>query len=520
MTLHIGKLATRCLAPRGREAAGALVDSVAREVLPRELGERLGPSLDRQVAVVRLKLLNITLRITPEELDQGRLAAAWAAAFARALLEALARPDGDGERLRRFASRASYVAAMIAYASRGPPEGGPWQFPELVALAGRHPAIVVLDLLLESGPLLGDVLEELSRAGKLIMALGLLDEVGMERVLRTIGEAEGRENALTGEQLVAIASALVALRTPPGGGEAATRRRAVELWLRFRRGMPLRGIWYGTKLLLLFLEEPALLAGAWEDRSAHWPAEARGSAAHALTPSLLEKMSRFPEWCERLRRRLSDGQLQNAAAVLEELRQITPSAAPSLRGAGVLWLRSGCAGILLLYPVILRLGWFRFYRDPDFGPRAFQALIAGAAMRLLYPWQPGDKVELAPGLLAGFAAEADRLGIAQVFASTPRTALDLFPQADDWPSVLDSAADALALGLASCIRGFHKAGRESIVRHFLRIPGQILIEERELRVVLDPSPWSVVLHVSGADDALPDIEWLGRRRVTYVLEGL
>ena len=517
MTLRIGKLATRCLAARGQEGAGALVDAVAREALPRELLERLGPSLDRQPAVVRLKLLNVAVRIDLAELKRGGLAGAWAKAFARALHEALARPDGEGERLRHFESPASYLAAMIAYASRGPPEGRPWQFPELEARAGRHPAIVVLDLLLESGPLLGEVLEELRRAGNLVMALALLDEVGLEQLLRTVAEAEGGDFALTAAQLIAVASALVAMRTPPGIGEAASRRQAIELWLKFRREMPLRGIWYGTRLLLRFLEEPALLA-RW-GRSARRP-QSQSAGADALPPALAGIMSRFPDWCEQLRRQLELGLTERAAAALEELRQITPSAAPLRRASEVLWLRSDCAGMLLLYPIIGRLGWVRLYRDPGFGPRVFQALIAGAAMRLLYPWQPDDRVELAAGLLAGLIEEPDRLGIAHIFASTPVAALDLFPDAADWPAALDAAADALALGLATRIRGFRNAGRESIVRHFLRVPGRILIEEKELRVVLDPSPWSVVLHVSGADDALPDIEWLGRRRVTYVLEGL
>ena len=513
--------------PRGQGGAGDLVDAVARETLPRELSERLGPSLDRQPAVVRVRLLNVTVRIDVAELKRGGLAGAWAKALARALHEALARPDGEGERLRRFESRASYVAAMIVHATRGPPEGRSWQFPELDAKAGRHPAIVVLDLLLESGSVLGDVLEELRREGKLMAALALFDEVGMERLVRAVAEAEGGEGALTAAQLVAIASALAAMRTPPSIGEAASRRQAIELWLKFGRDMPLRGIWHGARLLLRFLEEPALLA--W--RVARHPSSAPpttppdGAAAAALPQALTDIMSRFPDWCEQIRRQLQGGHprssaLASAASALEALREITPSAAPSARGAGALWLRIDCAGLLLLYPIVRRLGWARLDKDPAVGPRVFQALLAGAGMRLLRPWQPGETVEPAAGLLAGLLEEPARLGIAQVLDSTPVSALNLFPEASDWPAALDAAADALALGLAARIRGFRAAGRESIVRHFLRVPGRVLIEENELRIVLEPSPWSVALHISGADDPLDGVEWLRRRRVVYVLEGL
>ena len=521
MTLHVGKLATRCLVPRGQEEAGALVEDVARRALPRELTERLGPSLDRQPAVVRLRRLDVKLRIGVAELKRGGLPGVWANAIARALHEALARSEGEGEKLRRFESRASYVAAMIAHASRGPPEAKSWQFPELDAKAGRHPALVVLDLLLESGADLSDALAELSREGKLMAALALLDEVGMERLMRAVAEAEGGDGALTSAQLIAIASALAATRSPPAVGEAASRRQAVELWLRFGRETPLRGLWHGARLLLQFLEEPALLA--W--RGARPPSGAappHDSVAAALPPRLAEIMARFPDWCERIRRQLqhSGRASASAASALDALREITPSAAPSPRSAGPLWTRVDCAGLLLLYPIVRRLGWARRIADPAVGPRVFQALLAGAGMRLLRAWRPGEKIEPAAALLAGLFEEPARLGIAQALDATPVSVLDLFPEASDWPAALDAAADALALGLAARIRGFRAAGRESIVRHFLRVPGRVLIGENELRIVLEPSPWSVALHISGADDPLDGVEWLRRRRVVYVLEGL
>ena len=517
MTLRIGKLATRCRVSRGHEDAGAFVDSVAREALPLELFARLGPSLDRQPAVVRLRRLNVALKVDVAELKHGALASAWAAAVIQALHQALARPGEDGT-LRRFQTRAAYVAEMIVFVSRGPPTDTFWEFPELLAKVGRQPALIVLDLLLEAGPRLGEVLEELRRANKLVLVLAMLDEIALERVLRAISEVEGGDGALNAAQLVTLASVLVATRTPPRVGDAASRRQAIEVWLQLRGEMPVRGVWYGVRLLLQFLEEPALLAT--QRGNSDW--EAPGVGVRALLPSLANIMARFPVWCERLRLdfQLASGLPGRAASVLEELRRMTPTAAPSRRAAAPLWLRSDCAGLLLLLPIIRRLGWLRLYRDPEIGPRVFQALIAGSAMRLLQPWRPGESVAFEAGLLAGFIEEADRIGVAQILASTPPQTLSLFPSVAGWPEALDAAADALALGLASRVRGFRNADRNSITRHFIRVSGRILIEEKELRIVLEPSPWSVALHISGADDALDDVEWLGGRRVVFVLEGL
>jgi hypothetical protein len=362
---------------------------------------------------------------------------------------------------------------------------------------------------------LGDVLEELRRAGDLTRALGLIDEVGLERLLRAVAE-EG-DAALSLEQFVVVAKALLALGAPPGGGEAATRRRAIELWLRLERRAPARGVFHAIRLLLSLLQEPGLLAPA---RVAPHANHARAAEALALPPALAEKMARFPPWCEALRRELAQRRPPDAFAALEQLRVLTPTAARAGASADQAWRTCDCAGLLLLYPVIRRLGWVRLFRDPAFGPRAFQALVAGAAMRLLRPWRPGEKIELAPALLAGMTAEADRLGVAEALMQASPDALNLFPPAQDWPSALESAASALAQAFASRIRGFAKADRATIVRHFMRLPGRVLVDEKELRVALDPSAGGIVLHICGADDAVAEVEWFGGRTVAYVLEGL
>ena len=106
MTLRIATLSTECRLPRGQEAAGALVDQTVREVLPRALAARLGPSLDHHPAVCRLRALDVVVRIDVATLRRGGLADAWAGAVAKALHEALARPQGDGAWLRTHETRA------------------------------------------------------------------------------------------------------------------------------------------------------------------------------------------------------------------------------------------------------------------------------------------------------------------------------------------------------------------------------------------------------------------------------
>jgi hypothetical protein len=320
-------------------------------------------------------------------------------------------------------------------------------------------------------------------------------------------------------QLVAVGSVLAAQRLPPSRGQAGSRRQAIGTWLQFDRAVPLRGIWYALQLLMRLLEEPSLLSP--------WAGAAR-------------RLAEMPAWCEAVRQELaqalapiaprntvaaSASQLApalsaNVALMLDQLRAVTPSAAKAKPGVVEQWLQSDCAGLLLLCDTVRRLGWDRLRRDPGFGARAFQALLAGAGMCLLGRWEPGEPVDPVAALFAGCLEEVDRHGLAQVFAETPLAAFPLFPDATSWPAALEAAADALAAAFGARIRGFRRAVRQSIVRHFLRAPGRVLIEKTALRVVLEPSPWAVALHVSGVDDPVESADWLDGRRVLFVLEGL
>jgi hypothetical protein len=502
----------------------ALVDAVAREMLPRELAARLGPSLDRHPPMLRLKMLNVPISVDITTLRGGKLAEIWAAAIARALHEALARPDGDGTVLRRFESPAAYRAAMITHILSGVPPHI-WQFPELAGRENHPAAILALELLLETGLLLPVVLEQLHRARALDATLARLDEVALERLLRAVAEAESRTSELTLNQFVAVGSVLATQRVPPPHGDAASRRQAVGIWLQLERNLPLRGIWYALRLLLRILEEPALLsprrgaAGVAEKMPA-WCEAVRQQLVRILWPNILAAPDLLPNPPPRTGQGLAQALSANVASMLEQLRAVTPSAVKGGPGTAELWIRSDCAGLLLLCDTVSRLGWSRLRRDREFGPRAFQGLLAGAAMCLLGPWRPGDAVDPAAAMFAGCLEEVDRHGLAQVFAETPPAAFPPCPEATNWPAALEAAADALAIAFAAQIRGFRQAGRQSIVHHFLRVPGRMLIERTALRVVLEPSPWAVALHISGADDPVESADWLDGRRVSFVLEGL
>ena len=524
MSLTIHKLSTHCRAPRGAERHAALVDDIARGTLARELDAQLGPSLDRLPAVVRLKQLRVRLRISTRNLSASALSSAWGRAFTLALHRALAYPPGDGAiSWRRYESGAAYKAAMLHHiATKG--DAPTWEFPELDEWRGSTPARTALDILIQDPALIAEVVAQLDRQGWLEPLLAWWDELSLERVMQAASiNVQGAQD-LGVENLLEIGSSAARGLRPEWAFSG--RRQAIRLWAKLESRLPLRGVWHGLRLLLRLLEVPAMLA--------------------LRDPAFLADPIPFPAWCEDIVRGGGGATPKAASAffadhsvallsLLEDLRPLAPSAAgfaspipvsqaPTYGGAGVQWIVSDCAGILLMLSVVDRLNLWRFARAPEFlrfgGERALSFLLAGIGMTLLKPWRFSDTVDPAAALFAGVFSELDLAEMRRFFSAADVGAMAEFVQAETWEEALDLAATELARSFAGRVRGFRQASREAVVKQFIRLRGRVLVQRTRLLVVLAPTPWAVPLHLSGLDQPIAPAERLEYRRVEFVLEGL
>lgn len=68
---------------------------------------------------------------------------------------------------------------------------------------------------------------------------------------------------------------------------------------------------------------------------------------------------------------------------------------------------------------------------------------------------------------------------------------------------------------ARWLRGFSASSVPYLLEHFIRRPGHLEHKADVLRVVLEPRPMDVVLEISGYLDQLPEVPWLGNRRVEF-----
>jgi hypothetical protein len=176
------------------------------------------------------------------------------------------------------------------------------------------------------------------------------------------------------------------------------------------------------------------------------------------------------------------------------------------------WIVSNVAGILLFLDQIRRMGWHD--RLP---PDVFPVVIAAVAAELTGPKYRRDPAIF---LLAGSLEVLEERRSKEHFRDHAPMTETLEVAGDTWPQTLANAAELLAHELAKRIRGFRQASSLAVQRNIALRAGRYRVEPHRIVVVLESGPWDVALHISGIDDAVDHVAWLGGRRVEFVLEGM
>jgi hypothetical protein len=185
------------------------------------------------------------------------------------------------------------------------------------------------------------------------------------------------------------------------------------------------------------------------------------------------------------------------------------------------WIRSNYAGLFLLAPMAFILNW---HSTSGLAHRVFPGVLAGVLQSAIGEFDTEEPVlDPAASLAAGLGLDPSFRDVRTLLAGVEVSAL-----AQRWQ--IESAGDAsifftqathrLLCELGSRIRGFRHASPEAIARAFVRIPGRMQVTGEHLRVVLDPMPYGVALHISGCDGEQPRLPWLNPLTVSLLLEGL
>ena len=307
------------------------------------------------------------------------------------------------------------------------------------------------------------------------------------------------------EDLIEIAGGIVQRQPAFGSERLVSRRRALALWAALADDQ--KGRWTPRRV--------ADALSALDVLTAAFTAQ----SGENVTMQLLHRINASVDGdC------VARDVLARLTTTLTRLAESFPSHAAAGKRIG-----SGVAGLLLLVPSIIRLGWPQAMETTALwgrhGPRALTYVLAAVGQHLLENRCGGDILDPGVAIFAGWMGEPDLAGFRRfnddVTSDDCRElsrALGISSAADagaDWHATIAAAADRLISEFASRIRGFGRSSREFVVQKLLAVSGEIAIEERRLSVTLAPCPFHVALHVASAFETVNAVSWLGFRDLVF-----
>jgi hypothetical protein len=529
MPLAIQRLVTRCRTSSHAGVQRSVLEKTMRDEAAVECAKRLNRVITP--SVIRLRSLRLRVKISHEDFAAGRLPTLWADAFEAALARAAA---SGGEGVVCAENRAAWIAAFIIHLVRGE-AGERWEYAEFREKLGLSVSQAILRSLCEDMHEAVAILDHLSSQEVLDRVLALLDDAALDQLFAAIAQAqEVVSSALTLEDLLVVARLAIAHPETCDASRLGVRRHALRLWLVARRDVSARSaisLLRNPGDVLVLLEVLDQLRAARSENSQSVTATAR--LASLPFAQLLRTNARFAT-------AQAEGEITTATRLHELLGQLAPPT-PHVPTAQS-WVDSDYTGLLLLAGVLHRLGWPETIQRSSvsdtlgpraLGPRAITYTLAGIGLAIVGQ-QPDLSRRLDPGLalFAGWFDVPDIAGFHRFLVSgAPHTRRQLVVSLCDerqvsdqpvesWVATFDCLAQHLIGEFALRVRGFGRASRAFVVKHFLALPGRIRVEETRLTVIIAASPLNVVLHLSGMDVPLDAVSWLGGRGIEFQLDGL
>ena len=226
-------------------------------------------------------------------------------------------------------------------------------------------------------------------------------------------------------------------------------------------------------------------------------------------------------------------QLVELDRLLQSLRAELKVPMPLAKPLEARWISGEWCGLFFLASTLERLGWIAAWRElSEFQAGGIGCLVIGLVLAIQGKFNPTvPSIDAVSTLFAGYLNDPDLSNARRVFEEYPReirlrvlqAALlhsDAVSLAQSWESTFEHLAEVLLQAFASRIRGFRQATRQGIVRAFVARAGRIRIEPDRLIIFPAPSPFNVVLHVSGIDSPVVSSLFSNGRRVEFELGDL
>jgi hypothetical protein len=574
VTLTIERLVTLSKVPRQLPTARAIIDEVARHRFAAVCTSRLPRRADSEI--VRIRRLEVQVKIALREFKPDALTTIWVATFIRELFSALAHPSGTGPfEILRFESRPDFLAAAIRDLVTGV-TAGHWEYEEFASLFKLPTGEAILALLEEASSEMVRTLLILEGRDLLENLLDFWNQAALDRLFLRIDSLGGvsgpSDENLAIEHLIATASLLLSNHFLLSGGhflggdDSGERKLALKLFLLSAR----ESDWRNGRLTspqtisralrvfgaLLDLHKFAtaakwrLLTGAAGQPDDSIVSGLTASIGNMMATASGESRIAFTELLDKLRpvansrirgnlliefeNIIATGTPESRTAfagLFEQLVSVGGTGNGQNRPAESKWISTDCAGLFLLVRILDKLEWpdrvARLSFGAAFGRRLLTYTLAGLASAILERFSE-EPMHLDSGLalFSGWIDEPDLGGFHSFLASeSVETRRDLLVEllgdeiteegSMSWKSCFDSLATHMIGEFTRHIRGFGRSTRSFVVKNFLALTGRIRIEETHLVIVFTSSPLHVVLHLSGLDDPVEAVDWLGARRIEF-----
>jgi hypothetical protein len=570
MTLTIDKLLIGGKIPRQANVDRALIDRVARGEFATECGRQLNRPWPVQARVARIRQLRIRVNIPATQLRADALAKAWTAAFLRELFGALAHLNAN--EILQFESRAEYLAAAIKDLLDGA-TAQRWAYEEFEDLFDVGTPEAVLTLFEREYAEIVPILLILEDWGLLDRLLAIWNGASLERFFSVIASQTGARNkSLSIEDLIIVAQllfddgSLLAEMGPAGDANLVEGKVALRFFLDWARKSDWRTAQsVSPQTISQALHMLRTLLDLFQSAETRWRS-LTGATGHPGDPILSgpavdirnvivaaggENRTTFTELLDRVRliagsatrenpliefrNIIAAGNLERRTTFAELFEQLALATGAGTSPEGRR-KSTDCAGLFLLIRVLDKLGWedhlSRSSLSATYGPRLLTYILAGVASAVLnrFTEEPAY-LDAGIALFSGWIDQPNLDGLRGFLASgSVETRRDLLREllreetieecSANWLACFDSLANQLIREFTKQIRCFGKPSRSFVVKNFVALPGRFRIEEKRLVVVFTSSPLHVVLHLSGLDDPVEAVGWLGGRRIEFQSDDL
>lgn len=522
------------------------LDRIATDLLTRALDDRIADLTNSDDPICFIQKMEVNLTLDPNQIDDRQLAATWADALYKGILQTLSHPDSSAV---IFQNRGEFLASFLEDLLRGR-AWDYWYYEEFDSLRSDSVGQAALKVLVKDADTGRDALLELTRRGSLDLLLAHLGDGEVDAIASQCLLPPSPRVILPNTLPVWIQS----LRSLLGSGLTLTftlSRDMMRLYLNLLRQRPELGPDVNLARFIRDVLELRQTVAAMSDRAAflsHLESENWTATLNQLGRGSGQQLLMF------LMRELTG---EEVVALLRDLQVETPQPISQrvVTPYGGIFLLVGAIADLELYDFLQRCP----YPEPESFSKIGILLWAIALQCLGYENATQATRDRGLALFAGLSkvpeltqlqyyvetftpaihaafieqfqthlreqlSRPEQFALARSLSSTSPVSLDWFslcPESNpllpdpQWDAALARVSATVLQAFAAKLGAFSDSSPSYLCRNFLESQAAIEVSESAIVVRFLTCPLQMVLRMAGFESSTWEIPWLGNRLLRF-----